>query len=67
MNVSRANNCFFLLQSKGTLQTSLKGHANTIRQIHIQQVIPLEQSMVIYSCLRDARLIHYLLIHEWFY
>ncbi|XP_051716304.1 prominin-1-A isoform X8 [Ctenopharyngodon idella] len=31
--------------SKGTLQTSLKGHANTIRQIHIQQVIPLEQSM----------------------
>uniref|UniRef100_A0A8C1UPS9 Prominin 1a n=1 Tax=Cyprinus carpio TaxID=7962 RepID=A0A8C1UPS9_CYPCA len=34
--------------SKGTLQTSLKGHANTIRQIHIQQVIPLEQSMVIY-------------------
>ncbi|XP_051514850.1 prominin-1-A isoform X9 [Myxocyprinus asiaticus] len=30
---------------KGTLQTSLKGHANTIRQIHIQQVIPLEQSM----------------------
>uniref|UniRef100_A0A8C2HQX2 Prominin 1a n=1 Tax=Cyprinus carpio TaxID=7962 RepID=A0A8C2HQX2_CYPCA len=33
--------------SKGTLQTSLKGHANTIRQIHIQQVIPLEQSMSI--------------------
>lgn len=31
--------------SKGTLQTSLKGHANTIRQIHIQQVVPLEQSM----------------------
>ncbi|XP_052429931.1 prominin-1-A isoform X8 [Carassius gibelio] len=31
--------------SKGTLQTSLKGHANTIRKIHIQQVIPLEQSM----------------------
>uniref|UniRef100_A0A9J8BVR0 Prominin 1a n=1 Tax=Cyprinus carpio carpio TaxID=630221 RepID=A0A9J8BVR0_CYPCA len=31
---------------KGTLQTSLKGHANTIRQIHIQQVIPLEQSMM---------------------
>ncbi|XP_059377765.1 prominin-1-A isoform X3 [Carassius carassius] len=30
---------------KGTLQTSLKGHAKTIRQIHIQQVIPLEQSM----------------------
>uniref|UniRef100_A0A672TEX5 Prominin-1-A n=1 Tax=Sinocyclocheilus grahami TaxID=75366 RepID=A0A672TEX5_SINGR len=41
--------------SKGTLQTSLKGHANTIRQIHIQQVIPLEQSMVIYPCLTDVR------------
>uniref|UniRef100_A0A673GU12 Prominin-1-A n=1 Tax=Sinocyclocheilus rhinocerous TaxID=307959 RepID=A0A673GU12_9TELE len=41
--------------SKGTLQTSLKGHANTIRQIHIQQVIPLEQSMVIYPCLTDLR------------
>uniref|UniRef100_A0A671RFT5 Prominin-1-A n=1 Tax=Sinocyclocheilus anshuiensis TaxID=1608454 RepID=A0A671RFT5_9TELE len=39
--------------SKGTLQTSLKGHANTVRQIHIQQVIPLEQSMVIYPCLTD--------------
>uniref|UniRef100_A0A672MF38 Prominin-1-A-like n=1 Tax=Sinocyclocheilus grahami TaxID=75366 RepID=A0A672MF38_SINGR len=39
--------------SKGTLQTSLKGHANTIRQIHIQQVIPLEQSMVIYPCFID--------------
>uniref|UniRef100_A0A8C1CZD3 Prominin 1a n=1 Tax=Cyprinus carpio carpio TaxID=630221 RepID=A0A8C1CZD3_CYPCA len=38
---------------KGTLQTSLKGHANTIRQIHIQQVIPLEQSMVIYPCFID--------------
>ncbi|TRY54676.1 hypothetical protein DNTS_031216 [Danionella cerebrum] len=30
---------------KGTFQRSLKGHANTIRQIHIQQVVPLEQSM----------------------
>uniref|UniRef100_A0A8C2G0X4 Prominin 1a n=1 Tax=Cyprinus carpio TaxID=7962 RepID=A0A8C2G0X4_CYPCA len=50
--------------SKGTLQTSLKGHANTIRQIHIQQVIPLEQSMVIYPCFFDAHLNDYLLIHE---
>uniref|UniRef100_A0A8C1JV22 Prominin 1a n=1 Tax=Cyprinus carpio TaxID=7962 RepID=A0A8C1JV22_CYPCA len=41
--------------SKGTLQTSLKGHANTIRQIHIQQVIPLEKSMVTYPCLTDVR------------
>uniref|UniRef100_A0A8C1J404 Prominin 1a n=1 Tax=Cyprinus carpio TaxID=7962 RepID=A0A8C1J404_CYPCA len=39
---------------KGTLQTSLKGHANTIRQIHIQQVIPLEQSMVIYPCVAKS-------------
>uniref|UniRef100_A0A8C1J3V2 Prominin 1a n=1 Tax=Cyprinus carpio TaxID=7962 RepID=A0A8C1J3V2_CYPCA len=52
---------------KGTLQTSLKGHANTIRQIHIQQVIPLEQSMVIYPCFIDAHLNDYILIHEWFY
>uniref|UniRef100_A0A8C1JVT7 Prominin 1a n=1 Tax=Cyprinus carpio TaxID=7962 RepID=A0A8C1JVT7_CYPCA len=42
--------------SKGTLQTSLKGHANTIRQIHIQQVIPLEKSMVTYPCLTDLAL-----------
>ncbi|XP_065130041.2 prominin-1-A isoform X10 [Paramisgurnus dabryanus] len=30
---------------KGTLQTALKGHANTVRQIYNQQVIPLEKSM----------------------
>uniref|UniRef100_A0A8C2IV54 Prominin 1a n=1 Tax=Cyprinus carpio TaxID=7962 RepID=A0A8C2IV54_CYPCA len=48
--------------SKGTLQTSLKGHANTIRQIHIQQVIPLEKSMVTYPCLTDAHFIDYILI-----
>ncbi|XP_057205363.1 prominin-1-A isoform X3 [Triplophysa rosa] len=30
---------------RGTLQTSLKGHANTVRRIYNQQVIPLEQSM----------------------
>ncbi|XP_053314271.1 prominin-1 isoform X2 [Spea bombifrons] len=31
---------------KGALGNALKGHANSIRTIHIQQVVPLEQSMV---------------------
>uniref|UniRef100_A0A8C5LSQ5 Prominin 1 n=1 Tax=Leptobrachium leishanense TaxID=445787 RepID=A0A8C5LSQ5_9ANUR len=30
---------------KGALGNALKGHANSIRTIHIQQVVPLEQSM----------------------
>ncbi|XP_062380569.1 prominin-1-A isoform X3 [Sardina pilchardus] len=30
---------------KGSLQTSLKGHASTLRQIHTQQVLPMEQSL----------------------
>ncbi|CAH2299853.1 prominin 1 precursor [Pelobates cultripes] len=30
---------------KGALGNALKGHANSIRMIHIQQVVPLEQSM----------------------
>ncbi|XP_070613477.1 prominin-1 [Erythrolamprus reginae] len=30
---------------KGALENALKGHANTIRLIHNQQVIPLEQGM----------------------
>ncbi|XP_063046691.1 prominin-1-A isoform X2 [Engraulis encrasicolus] len=30
---------------KGALQTSLKGHASTLRQIHTQQVLPMEQSL----------------------
>ncbi|KAM4709477.1 prominin-1 isoform 1-T1 [Discoglossus pictus] len=30
---------------KGALGNALKGHANSIRTIHIQQVIPLEQAM----------------------
>uniref|UniRef100_A0A4W5NAZ3 Prominin 1a n=1 Tax=Hucho hucho TaxID=62062 RepID=A0A4W5NAZ3_9TELE len=33
------------LMPKGPLQTSLKGHANSLRQIHSQQVIPMEQAM----------------------
>uniref|UniRef100_A0A670Y642 Prominin 1 n=1 Tax=Pseudonaja textilis TaxID=8673 RepID=A0A670Y642_PSETE len=31
---------------KGALENALKGHANTIRLIHNQQVVPLEQGMV---------------------
>ncbi|XP_049339898.1 prominin-1-A isoform X3 [Astyanax mexicanus] len=31
--------------SRGSLQTSLKGHANTLRQIHSHQVLSLQQSM----------------------
>ncbi|XP_075425169.1 prominin-1 isoform X2 [Ascaphus truei] len=30
---------------KGALANAIKGHANSIRMIHIQQVVPLEQSM----------------------
>ncbi|XP_071255191.1 prominin-1-A-like isoform X12 [Salvelinus alpinus] len=33
------------LMPKGPLQTSLKGHANSLRQIHSQLVIPMEQAM----------------------
>ncbi|KAE8629222.1 hypothetical protein XENTR_v10000395 [Xenopus tropicalis] len=33
------------LLPKGALGNALKGHANSIRTIHIQQVVPLEQSM----------------------
>ncbi|KAJ7329982.1 hypothetical protein JRQ81_016156, partial [Phrynocephalus forsythii] len=32
---------------KGALENALKGHANNIRMIHNQQVVPLEQAMVI--------------------
>ncbi|KAJ8014836.1 hypothetical protein DPEC_G00019900 [Dallia pectoralis] len=33
------------LMPKGSLQTSLKGQAYSLRQIHSQQVIPMEQAM----------------------
>uniref|UniRef100_A0A8C7GPG7 Prominin 1a n=1 Tax=Oncorhynchus kisutch TaxID=8019 RepID=A0A8C7GPG7_ONCKI len=33
------------LMPKGPLQTSLKGHTNSLRQIHSQLVIPMEQAM----------------------
>ncbi|XP_041705481.1 prominin-1-A isoform X7 [Coregonus clupeaformis] len=33
------------LMPKGPLQTNLKGHANSLRQIHSQLVIPMEQAM----------------------
>lgn len=36
----------FLFQPRGGLQTALKGHAGTLRQIHSQQIIPMEQAMV---------------------
>lgn len=35
-----------LFQPRGGLQTALKGHAGTLRQIHSQQIIPMEQAMV---------------------
>ncbi|XP_034037932.1 prominin-1-A isoform X3 [Thalassophryne amazonica] len=33
------------LMPKGPLQASLKGHVRTLRQIHRQQVVPMEQAM----------------------
>ncbi|XP_033948939.1 prominin-1-A isoform X2 [Pseudochaenichthys georgianus] len=33
------------LMPRGGLQSSLKGHIGTLRQIHAQQVIPMEQAM----------------------
>nr|XP_046262470.1 prominin-1-A isoform X2 [Scatophagus argus] len=33
------------LMPKGSLHTALKGHTSTLRQIHSQQVIPMEQAM----------------------
>ncbi|XP_039239500.1 prominin-1 isoform X4 [Pipra filicauda] len=32
---------------KGALENALKGHANSIRMIHNQQVVPLEQAMTV--------------------
>uniref|UniRef100_A0A3P8PPA5 Prominin 1a n=1 Tax=Astatotilapia calliptera TaxID=8154 RepID=A0A3P8PPA5_ASTCA len=34
-------------QPKSNLQSALKGHVSTLRQIHRQQIVPMEQSMVI--------------------
>uniref|UniRef100_A0A8C9XP63 Prominin 1a n=1 Tax=Sander lucioperca TaxID=283035 RepID=A0A8C9XP63_SANLU len=33
------------LMPRGALQTALKGHVGTLRQIHSQQIIPMEQAM----------------------
>uniref|UniRef100_A0A671W7V4 Prominin 1a n=1 Tax=Sparus aurata TaxID=8175 RepID=A0A671W7V4_SPAAU len=33
------------LMPRGALQTALKGHIGTLRQIHNQQIIPMEQAM----------------------
>ncbi|XP_066851776.1 prominin-1 isoform X6 [Anser cygnoides] len=35
----------YLTEPKGALENALKGHANNIRMIHNQQVVPLEQAM----------------------
>uniref|UniRef100_A0A8C7UT70 Prominin 1a n=1 Tax=Oncorhynchus mykiss TaxID=8022 RepID=A0A8C7UT70_ONCMY len=43
--VNRINYAAYLEEPKGPLQTSLKGHANSLRQIHSQQVVPMEQAM----------------------
>ncbi|KAM9331522.1 prominin-1 isoform 2-T2 [Gastrophryne carolinensis] len=32
---------------KGALGNALKGHANSIRMIHVQQVVPMEQTMTV--------------------
>lgn len=38
--------CVCVFQPRGGLQMALKGHAGTLRQIHGQQIIPMEQAMV---------------------
>lgn len=35
------------VQPRGALENALKGHASSIRQIHKEQVVPMEQAMVI--------------------
>jgi len=37
---------FVCLQPRGALENALKGHASSIRAIHKEQVVPLEQAMV---------------------
>lgn len=37
-------------QPKSNLQSALKGHVSTLRQIHRQQIVPMEQSMVMPYC-----------------
>ncbi|XP_053110093.1 prominin-1 isoform X5 [Hemicordylus capensis] len=37
---------------KGALENALKGHANNIRMIHNQQVVPLEQAMTVKKYVR---------------
>lgn len=47
--VSSALCLFVCLQPRGALENALKGHASSIRQIHREQVVPMEQAMVITS------------------
>uniref|UniRef100_A0A8C8K259 Prominin-1-A-like n=1 Tax=Oncorhynchus tshawytscha TaxID=74940 RepID=A0A8C8K259_ONCTS len=44
---------------KGPLQTSLKGHANSLRQIHSQQVVPMEQAMTF-------QLATFIIVCQWY-
>lgn len=37
-----------VLQPRGSLQMALTGYSSSLRQIHSQQVIPMEQAMVTY-------------------
>uniref|UniRef100_A0A7N6BR40 Prominin 1 b n=1 Tax=Anabas testudineus TaxID=64144 RepID=A0A7N6BR40_ANATE len=42
---------------RGALENALKGHASSIRQIHRDQVVPLEQAMVITPSTQSIRLL----------
>lgn len=42
--------CLCVFQPRGALQTALKGHIGTLRQIHKQQIISMEQAMVTTNC-----------------
>uniref|UniRef100_A0A7N6B626 Prominin 1a n=1 Tax=Anabas testudineus TaxID=64144 RepID=A0A7N6B626_ANATE len=44
--LSEINYADYLEEPRGPLQTALKGHIGTLRQIHSQQIIPMEQAMV---------------------
>uniref|UniRef100_A0A7N5ZUP0 Prominin 1 b n=1 Tax=Anabas testudineus TaxID=64144 RepID=A0A7N5ZUP0_ANATE len=44
------------LMPRGPLQTALKGHIGTLRQIHSQQIIPMEQAMVVPQTIQNLDL-----------
>uniref|UniRef100_A0A4W6FZG8 Prominin 1a n=1 Tax=Lates calcarifer TaxID=8187 RepID=A0A4W6FZG8_LATCA len=43
--LSEINYADYLEEPRGPLQTALKGHIGTLRQIHSQQITPMEQAM----------------------